>query len=344
MDVFTLANARGMEVRFIAYGGTIVSIRVPDRDGKFADVTPGFDSVDDYSQDGRYFGALIGRYANRIGGAQFTLDERRYVLTPNEGVNQLHGGPGGFHRATWSVTPLHAPGGMAADLRHRSVDGDQGFPGTLDVRVMYEVTDANELVVDYRATTDAPTPVNLTQHAYFNLAGHDAGDILGHELTLNASRYLPVGRTLLPVGSGSNVANTPFDFRTPHRISARINQADEQLIVGHGYDHTFVLNGTRGDDPAFAARLYEPTSGRVMEIFTTEPGIQFYSGSGLGADRQGKNGHVYARNAALALEPQHFPDSPNHPEFPSTILRPGAEYRSRTVYRFSTDTLPRSEI
>jgi aldose 1-epimerase len=334
MDVFTLGNARGMEVRFIAYGGAIVSIRVPDRDGTLADVTPGFDSLDDYAQDGRFFGALIGRYANRIAGAQFVLDGRRYVLDANEGMNQLHGGPGGFHRATWKVTPL--PARAAAELHHRSYDDDQGFPGTLDVRVIYEVTSNNELVVEYHAVTDAPTPVNLTQHAYFNLAGHDAGDILDHELTLNSSHYLTVGETLLPTGGRTNVAKTPFDFRVPHRIGERIDWDDEQLVVGHGYDHNFVLERAGTSGLAFAARVHDPTSGRVLEIFTTEPGLQFYSGSGLGADRAGKNGHVYTRNAAFALEPQHFPDSPNHPEFPSTVLRPGAEYRSRTVYRFST--------
>jgi len=344
MDVFTLANARGMEVRFIAYGGAIVSIRVPDRNGSFADVTPGFDSPDDYALDGRFFGALIGRYANRIAGAQFMLDGRRYVLPPNEGVNQLHGGPHGFHRVTWNVRPMGTRK-AAAELRHRSKDGDQGFPGTLDVRVTYDVTDDNELVVDYHATTDVPTPVNLTQHTYFNLAGHDAGDILEHELTLNASHFSPVDAALLPAGSMQSVAGTPFDFKTPRRIGERIDHNDEQLAVGHGYDHNFVLDRAADGELAFAARVCEPRSGRVMEIFTTEPGIQFYSGSGVGADRAGKNGHVYARNAAFALEPQHFPDSPNHPEFPSTILRPGDEYRSRTVYRFSTTRHPpRSEI
>lgn len=335
MDLFTLANARGMEVRFIAYGGTIVSIRVPDRNGEFADVTPGFDSTDDYANDGRFFGALIGRYANRISGSRFTLDGRQYSLTSNEGENQLHGGPNGFHRATWRVAPSEAPADGAL-LSHRSDDGDQGFPGILHARVTYLVTDDNELVVDYSAVSDAPTPVNLTQHAYFNLAGHDDGDILDHELTLNASHVLPVDASLIPAGPMKAVGGTPFDFRAPHRIGERIDQSDEQLAIGHGYDHNFVIDRPDNGEPVFAARVREPRSGRVLEIFTTEPGIQFYSGSGVGGGRLGKGGHAYTRNAAFALEPQHFPDSPNRPDFPSTILRAGEEYRSRTIYRFST--------
>jgi aldose 1-epimerase len=337
MDVFALANARGMEVRFIAYGGIIVSLRVPDRDGAVADVTPGYDSLDDYTRDGRFFGAIIGRYANRIAGARFTLDGVEYGLIPNEGDKQLHGGPSGFHRATWRVEPFHDLRAGAV-LCHRSATGDQGFPGTLHARVTYAVTDDNELIVDYSAITDAATPVNLTQHVYFNLAGHDAGDILDHELTLNASHFTPVDAALLPAGPARSVSGTPFDFRAPHRIGERIAAPDEQLAVGHGYDHNFVIDRPNASELALAARVYEPRSGRVLEILTTEPGIQFYSGSGIGGGAAGKGGHVYASNAALALEPQHYPDSPNHPEFPSTILRPGDEYRSRTVYRFSTSS------
>ena len=337
MDDFTLSNVRGMEVRFIAYGGAIVSIRVPDRNGVFADVTPGFDSPNDYANDGRFFGALIGRYANRIAGARFTLDGRQYALTSNEGENQLHGGPNGFHRATWQVAQSDR---SKAVLSHRSPDGDQGFPGPLDARVTYAVTDDNELIVDYSAIADAPTPVNLTQHAYFNLAGHDAGDILDHELTLGASHFSPVDASLIPVDAMRSVEGTPFDFRTPHRIGERIDQSNEQLSIGHGYDHNFVIDRSGDGELAFAARVHEPRSGRVLEIFTTEPGVQFYSGSGVGSDRAGKGGYVYARTAAFALEPQHFPDSPNRLDFPSTILRPGEEYRSRTVYRFSISRHP----
>src|SRR5512133_3730978 len=334
METFTLANERGMEVRFIAYGGIIVSVRVPDRNGVFADVTPGYDSLEAYEQDGRYFGALIGRYANRIGGARFSLDGVEYALTPNERGNQLHGGPGGFHRVTWRVAPFRNPRAGAV-LSHRSDDGDQGFPGTLDVRVTYRLTQANELIVDYEAATDAPTPLTMTQHAYFNLAGHDAGNICDHELTLFATHFTPVDAELIPTGEVRSVAGTPFDFTTPHRIGDRIEERDEQLRVGYGYDHNFVLDERATEEPVIAARLCDPNSGRVMEIFTTEPGIQFYSGSGLEGGSVGKGGHAYTRNAALALETQHFPDSPNHPEFPSTILRPGELYRSRTMYRFS---------
>jgi aldose 1-epimerase len=340
MDAFTLANAHGMEVRFIALGGAIVSVRVPDRRGVFVDITPGHDSVDAYEQDGRFFGAIIGRYANRIAGARFTLDGVEHELSPNERGNQLHGGPAGFHRAQWRVAPFHEPCDGAV-LYHWSDAGDQGFPGTLHARVTYQVTDDNELIVDYSAITDAPTPVNLTQHTYFNLAGQDAGSILDHELTIRASSFIPVNAALLPSGPPRPVVGTSFDFTTPHRIGERIDASDEQLVFGHGYDHNFVLDRVDGPDTGFSspvARVSDPASGRVMEIFTTEPGLQFYSGSGLGDGPPGKGGRAYARNAALALEPQHFPDSPNHPEYPSTILRPGNEYRSRTVYRFSTSS------
>jgi aldose 1-epimerase len=335
MQAFTLTNTHGMEVRFIPYGGCIVSIRVPDLDGVFADVTPGYDSLGAYERGGHYYGALIGRYANRIAGARFDLDGKTYLLTPNEGANQLHGGPGGFHRVTWRVAPLH-DGRVGAVLSHRSDAGDQGYPGTLDARVTYMLTDDNELVVDYSAIADAATPVNLTQHAYINLAGHDAGDVFDHELTLYASHFTPVDAALIPTGEIRSVAATPFDFTTPHRIGARIDESDEQLLIGHGYDHNFVLDPRNPAELALAARLYEPRSGRMLEVLTTEPGVQFYSGSGLDGGPVGKGGHIYGRNSALALETQHFPDSPNHPEFPSTILRPGEEYRSRTVYRFST--------
>ena len=333
MNAFTLTNARGMEVRFIARGGIIVSMRVPDRAGVLADVTPGYDAVEDYSGDPRYLGALIGRYANRIARGRFTLDGVTHELARNEGENQLHGGPGGFHQAIWDVELI--PERREALLRHRSESGDQGYPGALDVRVTYSLTDANEFIVDYGASTEAPTPVNFTQHAYFNLAGHDTGDILGHELTLNSSAFTPVDGALIPTGEIRPVAGTPFDFRSPRLIGERIAEDDEQLAVGRGYDHNFVID-RRGDAGlVLAARLHDPGSGRVLEILTTEPGIQFYSGSGFANGPRGKGGHGYVRAGALALETQHFPDSPNHPGFPSTILRPGEQFRSRTVYRFS---------
>lgn len=299
-----------------------------------ADVTPGYDSLDDYARDNMYLGAIIGRYANRIAGSRFALDGVRYAVAPNEGENQLHGGPGGFHQVLWNVEPIGKPG-TAAVLTHRSPGGDQGYPGSLDVRVTYSVTSDNELVVDYHARASEATPVNLTQHTYFNLAGHDSGNVLDHELTLDSSHYTPVNRVLIPTGAIVPVRGTPFDFTKPRRIADGVGATDEQILIGHGYDHNFVLDGAVTGDIRFAARLFEPRSGRMLEIFTTEPGIQFYSGGGFGRGPRGKGGRNYRPNAAIALETQHFPDSPNHAEFPSTILRPGHEFRSRTVYKFS---------
>lgn len=338
MEVFTLANAAGMEARFIAYGGIIMSLRVPDRNGVLADVVPGYDSPDDYVNDGRFFGALVGRYANRIARGRFTLDGTDYTLPLTDGVNHVHGGARGFHKVVWRVAPFKRDGGTGATLCHQSAAGDQGYPGTLYARVTYTLGEDNTLTFDYSAITDAPTPVNLTQHSYVNLAGHDAGTILDHELIIDAPQFTPVDTTLIPTGELRDVAGTPFDFTAARRIGARIADDDEQLRIGNGYDHNFVLarRTPSGDQPTFAARLYEPRSGRTLEIHTTEPGIQFYSGSGLAGGAPGKGGHAYVRNSALALETQHFPDSPNHPAFPSTILRPGEEYRSRTVYRFGT--------
>jgi len=317
----------------MAYGGTIVSVRVPDRNGVLADVTPGFDSLDDYARDGRFFGALIGRYANRIACARFVLDGVTYQLSQNEGENQLHGGGAGFFRATWRVDPFRNEESTGAVLRHRSPAGDQGYPGTLDARVTYALTNDNALVIDYSAVTDEATHVNLTQHAYFNLAGHDAGEIFDHELTLNASRFTPVDDRLIPTGAILPARGTPLDFTTPRAIGARAN--DGGRLLGGAYDHNFVIDREDPNALALAARVYEPRNGRVLEMLTTEPGIQFYSGGGLADGAPGKGGHAYVRYGAFALETQHFPDSPNQPGFPSTILRPGEEYRSRTVYRFS---------
>jgi aldose 1-epimerase len=329
---FTLRSTRGLEVDFINYGGRITSIRVPDRNGIVADVTPGYASFDDYRRDPLYLGAIVGRYANRIGGSRFTLDGNEYLLTPNEGGNQLHGGPGGFHQATWNVEPS---GEDAAVLTLTSPSGDQGFPGRLDARVTYSMTDANELIVDCEATTTEPTPVSLTQHTFFNLAGHASGDVLGHELTLAASAYTPVDRSLIPTGVIESVSGTPFDFTSPRRIGDRIRDRHEQMLIGGGYDHNFVLDAGVTSEPHFGARLFEPESGRILEIFTTEPGIQFYAGGGFASVPVGKGGFVYSAHAGLALETQHFPDSPNQPAFPTTIVRPGEKYRSRSVYRFT---------
>lgn len=333
-STFTLSSGAGLEIDFIAYGGRITSIRVPDRDGVVADVTPGYASFDGYTRDPLYLGAIIGRYANRIADSRFTLDGREYLLTANEGVNQLHGGPGGFHQIVWDVS--RAPDGRSAIISLVSPPGDQGFPGKLEVVVSYAVTGDDALVIDYEATASDPTPVNLTQHAFFNLAGHAAGDILGHELTLAASRYTPVNRSLIPTGAIEAVRGTPFDFTTPHRIGERIDDRHEQMLIGGGYDHNFVLDAGVTAAPHFAARVFEPTSGRSLEIFTTEPGIQFYAGAGFGSVAVGKGGVVYAPHAGLALETQHYPDSPNEPGFPSTIVRPGEKYRSRSIYRFAS--------
>ena len=335
MDAFTLRNANGMTVRFIAYGGAIVSIEVPDRDGRIADVVLGYESEDGYVADRNYIGALIGRYANRIARGRFSLDGRVHAVTVNDGPNHLHGGRRGFHKVPWNVTPFEDSDVTGALLSYTSVTGDEGYPGTLSVSVILTLTDANELAFDYAAVADEPTPVNLTQHSYFNLAGHSSGDVREHELTIAASRYTPVDESLIPIGELRSVDGSPFDFRSPRVIGKGLDTTDPQLLIAHGYDHNFVLDGTTGaDDVAFAARLHDPRSGRVLEIHTTEPGLQFYSGQALDGVC-GKGDVEYRAFAGVALETQHFPDSPNQPAFPSTILRPGEGFTSRTVYRFS---------
>ena len=334
VELFTLTNANGVEVRFTNYGGIITSVKVPDREGKLEDVTLGFDSLENYLGDHPYFGSLIGRYGNRIAKGRFSLDGKEYKLATNNGPNHLHGGPKGFHKVVWNAEPFQNDSSVGAVLTYTSPDGEEGYPGTLQTEVTYTLTNDNELAFEYQATTDKATPVNLTQHAYFNLAGDGERDILGHELTLNASRFTPVDSTLIPTGDIATVKNTPFDFTQPVAIGARIDQDNQQLKHGGGYDHNWVLD-RQGDSLSLAARLYEPESGRVMEIFTTEPGIQFYSGNFLDGSITGKNGNVYQHRYGLALETQHFPDSPNQPNFPSTIVRPGEQYRSKTVYKFS---------
>jgi len=336
VQLFTLTNTHGMEVRAMSYGGIIVSLEVPDRDGVLDDVVLGYDDLEGYLAETPYFGALIGRYGNRIADARFALDGTDYKLEANDGPNSLHGGLRGFDKHVWNAAPLETPEGVGVVFTRVSPDGEGGYPGDLSVRVVYTLTDEDALVVDYLATTDRPTPVNLTQHSYFNLAGDGSGDILGHRLTLHASRYTPVDETLIPTGELAPVAGTPFDFRTPHAIGERIEADDAQLGFGGGYDHNFVLDreGAVAGDLVLAARVEEPVSGRVMEVRTTEPGIQFYSGNFLDGTLTGKHRHVYGHHAGFCLETQHFPDSPNQPGFPSTLLRPGSEYRSRTVYSF----------
>ncbi|HSW27987.1 MAG TPA: aldose epimerase family protein [Longimicrobiales bacterium] len=336
VQVFTLTNARGIQAMVITYGAIIQSLKVPDRSGALGDVVLGFDDLAGYLGETPYFGALIGRYGNRIGGARFELDGTTYRLAANNGANHLHGGVRGFDKVVWDAEPVESGSGAAVVFRRTSPAGEEGYPGALSVEVTYTLTDAGDLVFDYLATTDAPTPVNLTQHSYFNLAGDGSGDVLGHLLTLNASRYTPVDAGLIPTGELASVEGTPFDFRTSHAIGERIGADDEQIRLGGGYDHNFVLNreGVAPDALVLAARVEEPTNGRFLEVRTTEPGVQFYSGNFLDGTLTGKSGAVYNHRYGFCLETQHFPDSPNQSAFPSSILRPGEEYRSRTVLTF----------
>jgi len=336
VDEVTLTNKKGVELRAISYGGIITSLKVPDRAGKFADVVLGFDKPESYWADPPppYFGAIVGRYGNRIGKGKFTLDGKPYSLVTNNGVNHLHGGTKGFDKVVWAMETKDAPDGSQVIFTRTSKDGEEGYPGNLQVRVTYTLTEKNELIVDYHATTDKATPVNLTQHSYFNLAGEGSGDILGHQLTIDADRYTPVDDTLIPTGELATVQGTPFDFRKPTAIGARIGQDNAQLKNGKGYDHNWVLT-RKGTGLQHAARLTDPASGRTMDISTTEPGVQFYSGNFLDGTIKGKGGHVYGHRTGLCLETQHFPDSPNKPNFPSTILQPGKTYESRTVFMFS---------
>ena len=334
VELFTMTNANGLEIRAISYGGTIISLKTPDREGTLGDIVLGFNDLQSYLDGSPYFGAIIGRYGNRIGGAEFQLDGETYTLAANDGQNHLHGGVRGFDKVAWDGETFENDTGVGVVFHYTSPDGEEGYPGTLDVVVTYTLTGNDELIVDYRATTDKATPVNLTQHSYFNLKDAGASDILGHELLIAADEYTPVDATLIPTGEIAPVEGTPFDFRTPHTIGERIDADDPQLRFGGGYDHNWVLNGTPADGMTLAARVHEPTTGRTLEILTQEPGIQFYSGNFLDGTLTGKNGVVYQHRSGFCLETQHFPDSPNKPAFPSTILRPGEEYNTRTVFRF----------
>jgi len=333
VPLYTMRNANGVEVAVTSFGGRIVAIRVPDRSGKMSDVVLGFDHLEGYLAKNPYFGAIVGRYGNRIGKARFTLDGKEYTLARNDRDNHLHGGEIGFDRKLWRASEA-GNSGRSVRLKYESPDGEEGYPGTLDVTVTYTLTPMNELRIDYLATTDKPTVVNLTNHSYFNLAGK--GDILGHEVLLNADFFTPVDSGLIPTGEVRNVKNTPFDFTTPHAIGDRINDDDEQLRYGKGFDHNWVLKGPSGK-LRLAARVSDPASGRVMEVLTTEPGLQFYSGNFLDGSLAGKDGKMYARRSGFCMETQHFPDSPNESAFPSTVLRPGQRYHTVTVYRFSTE-------
>lgn len=334
VTAYTLRNPNGVVAKVSDYGGALLELWVPDRDGHLADVTLGFDTVGAYANGRDHVGALVGRYGNRIAGARFSLDGVEHALTPNDGHHHLHGGRRGFGKVVWAAAPFATRSTSGLVLTRRSPAGEEGYPGTLDVRVVYTLTDADALVLDYTAVTDAPTPVSLTHHAYFNLAGHGGPSVLDHELTLHASAFTPVGPTLIPTGKLRPVAGTPFDFTTATPIGARLDEPDEQLRVGAGYDHNYVL-ARRPRPLTLAARVHEPTSGRVMEVLTTEPGLQFYAGNHLSDDPPGKGGARYGPHSGFALETQHFPDSPNQPAFPPTTLRPGQTYRTRTVYRFS---------
>jgi len=332
VELYTLKNAKGVEADISTYGGVVVALKVPDRTGALGDIVLGFDNFAGYLLPPPYFGALIGRYGNRIGHAQFTLDGVTYHLFKNDGDNSLHGGKRGFDKVLWKARPLDA---HSLELKYLSKDGEEAYPGNLSVTVVYTVTDNNELKIDYTATTDKDTVLNLTNHSYFNLAGEGKGDILAHQIMINADKFTPVDKGLIPTGELRNVAGTPFDFRQPHVIGERINANDEQIVLGHGYDHNFVLNRT-GDGLSLAARVTEATSGRVMEVLTTQPAIQFYTGNFLDGTIHGKGSKVYGRRSALCLETQHYPDSPNHPDFPTSELKPGETYHQTTVYRFST--------
>jgi aldose 1-epimerase len=334
VNLYTLTNAHGVEIRAMNYGGIITSIRVPDRKGQLADIVLGHDTLEGYIPNPPYLGAVVGRYANRIANGTFTLDGKTYTLPKNNGPNTLHGGvQRTFDKVVWDDDALKGKNGVA--FTYLSKDGEEGFPGNLKIKVTYTLTDANELVIEYEATTDKATVLNVSQHSYFNLAGEGTGDILGHEVMLNADRFTPVDSNLIPTGELSPVKGTPLDFMTPTKVGARIDDNYEQLTLAHGYDHNFVVNRKGGAGLALAARVYEPTSGRVLEVSTTQPGIQFYSGNFLDGTVTGKQGHVYKRRYGFCLETQHFPDSPNHPMFPTTTLRPGEAFRSKTVFRFS---------
>jgi aldose 1-epimerase len=327
VDLYTLTNANGLKAEIITYGGIVTSLQVPDRNGKFADIVLGCDDVNDYAKKSPYFGALIGRFGNRIAKGKFTLNGVEYTLAANDGPNHLHGGKKGFDKVVWSAKPMKTKEGPALKLTYKSRDGEEGYPGNLSCTVVYTLTDNNELKITYEAKTDKATVVNLTHHSYFNLAGFSSGDILGHQLQIFADNFTPVDKTLIPTGEIKHVKGTPWDFTKPMTIGSRIKD------VEGGYDHNYVLNSSDGS-LALAASVYEPKTGRVMEVFTTEPGVQFYSGNFLDGSLKGK-GAVYNKHAGFCLEAQHFPDSPNKSNFPSVVLKPGQKYTQLTIYKFS---------
>lgn len=341
VEIYTLRNAQGAEARIMTYGGIVQSLSMPDKNGKFADVVLGFDSLagytsPEYLKGCPYFGALIGRYGNRIGGAKFNLEGKTYELAKNNNGNSLHGGLKGFDKVVWTARPMDTAQGPALILTYLSKDGEEGFPGNLQVTAIYTLTDDNALQLEFKAVTDKPTVCNLTHHSYFNLAGAGNGDILGHLLQINADKTTPVDSELIPTGKIADVTGTPFDFRKPTAIGARINDPDAVLQYGPGYDHNWIVNKPFGQY-GLQARVVEPTSGRVLEVWSDEPAVQFYAGNFLDGTIVGKGGKAYQRRTGFCLEPQHYPDSPNKPQFPSTELKPGETYHNKIVYKFSVE-------
>jgi aldose 1-epimerase len=333
LELFTLRNANGVEATITNYGGIVTTLKVPDRSGQMGDVVWGYDNLSGYLNNSPYFGCLVGRYGNRIAKGKFTLDGKEYQLVINNYPNALHGGQKGFDKVVWQARPFESAEGPALELKYRSRDGEENYPGNLDVTALYTLTNDNALRLIYTATTDKDTVLNLTQHSYFNLAGQ--GDILNHEVMIDADRFTPVDATLIPTGRLRPVKGTPLDFTKPAKIGARINSDDEQIKLGGGYDHNFVLNQKTPGELTLAARVTEPTTGRVLEVYTTEPGLQFYTGNFLDGTITGKGGQVYKHRSAFCMEPQHFPDSPNKPQFPSVVLKPGQTYKNTIMYKFS---------
>jgi aldose 1-epimerase len=333
VDIYTLKNTNGVEARICNYGGILVSFKCPDKDGHIGDIVLGYDNLHEYLTNSPYFGAMIGRYGNRIARGQFTLDDKTYHLVTNNGVNALHGGTKGFDKQVWKAKVISSEDGPALELTYTSKDGEEGYPGTLKVKAVYTLLSDNGLRLEYTATTDKDTVLNLTQHSYFNLAGK--GDVLNHKVFIDADKFTPVDETLIPTGELRSVEGTPFDFRKPTAIGARIGNDDQQLKFGNGYDHNFVLKHKMGDLDVIA-RVSEPTTGRVLEVISTEPGLQFYTGNFLDGSNVGKGGEVYNFRNAFCMEPQHFPNSPNQPDFPSTCLRPGQVYHNTIIFRVST--------
>ncbi|HEV2488461.1 MAG TPA: aldose epimerase family protein [Candidatus Acidoferrales bacterium] len=334
VNLYVLTNKRGVEVAITTYGGRVVSLKVPDRNGKIGDVVLGYDNLDGYLKDTAYFGAIAGRYANRIAHGKFELNGKTYTLPQNDGQNSLHGGFQGFDKRVWTAKEVSTPEAEALELTYLSKDGEEGYPGNLTAVVTYTLTESNELRIDYRATSDKDTIINLTNHSYFNLAGEGTGNILDEELKINADKFTPIDATFIPTGELRSVAGTPFDFRKPTAIGARIGQDDEQLKLGKGYDHNFVLNRRGKTGLVLAAQVYDKKSGRELEVWTTQPGVQFYSGNFLDGSIHGKGGVAYGHRYGFCLETQHFPDSPNHANFPSAVLKAGAHYHETTVFKF----------